>query len=243
MSSSLERRTLLQALGLVGAAGTAGTAATSGTALARPAGAAVPARVPDAVVLDTMTALAVFVMPGPDPYSRAQGTPRHEPGAVEARLPHFLTEMLDRYFPLPLGSGGSLPLSPVVAVLLNIGAVRVDPRSLAGPFLSPMARLSFAGKAKVLANIEGADADLVARLDAALPEPLRRTASGLLRYLGNALYLLCGLGGYSEWAVFDPATKRLTGRPVGWQVSGYTPSADGWDDFRGYYQGRDKAHA
>ena len=57
-------------------------------------------------------------------------------------------------------------------------------------------------------------------------------------FLANGLLVLAALGGYSEWGVFDPETRRLTGRPAGWRASGYTPSADGWDEFKGYYQGR-----
>lgn len=34
---------------------------------------------------DTLRGLVVMVCPGPDAYSRAQGTPRDEPGALEAR--------------------------------------------------------------------------------------------------------------------------------------------------------------
>jgi hypothetical protein len=40
--------------------------------------------------------------------------------------------------------------------------------------------------------------------------------------------------------VFDPATRTLSGRPVGWQLTGYVPNGvvDGWDDFQGYFQDR-----
>ncbi|MFD0688186.1 hypothetical protein ACFQZM_27085 [Actinomadura fibrosa] len=210
--------------------------------------------------LDTMKGLAVFVVPGPDPYSRAQGTPRPEPGGIEAGLPAFLVDMLDRYLPFPdlpaggladallplLGPAGAglfesdavIPLSPVVALLLNAEAVRADPRSLTGPFLTPFARLPYRGKAKVFEMIEGPDPALVEVVDAQLPEPLKRTASGLLRYLGGALLELSALGGYSEWAVFDPGTRRLRARPVGWQVTGYQYAEAGRPEFRGYYQGR-----
>lgn len=231
--------------------------------------------------LDTMTGLAVFVMPGPDAHSRRQGTPRPEPGGVEASLPAFLVDTLDRYLPAPdlpagtlagalmrgapvllrdarreaserapgttaglsalLENDATIPLSWLVALVLNVEALRVDPRSIAGPFLAPFPRLSFRSKARVFALLEGADPDLVATIDAHLPEPLKRSASGLLRYLGGALLELSALGGYSEWGVFDPATRRLTGRPVGWRVSGYMPAAEGRPEFRGYYQGRTEA--
>ncbi|MFD0855400.1 hypothetical protein ACFQ07_24375, partial [Actinomadura adrarensis] len=124
------------------------------------------------------------------------------------------------------------------ALLLNLEAVRVDPRTLAGPFLSPFCRLPYAGKARVFELLETSDPDLIALLDEHLPEPYHRSVSGLLRFLANGLLILSGLGGYSEWGVFDPENKRLRARPAGWRASGYTPSVDGWDEFKGYYQGR-----
>src|SRR5215468_10805871 len=50
---------------------------------------------------DTFNALAVFVVPGPDPYSVAQGTPTAEPGAIEAHTPEFLITMFDELLPIP----------------------------------------------------------------------------------------------------------------------------------------------
>lgn len=226
-----ERRALLGTAGLLAAA-----ASLPGTAEAAQPAAARPETTGADWTLDTMKGLAVFVMPGPDAYSRRQGTPRAEPGGIEARLPAFLVDTLDRYLRIP--GDAVVPLSSVVALLLNAGAVRVDPGSLAGPFLAPFPRLAYRRKAKVFELMEGSDADLVALLDAHLPEPFTRTASGLLRFLAGALLELSALGGYSEWGVFDPATRRLRGRPVGWAQSGYTSAAEGRPEFRGYYQDR-----
>ncbi|TDC66445.1 hypothetical protein E1200_16780 [Actinomadura sp. GC306] len=278
---SLDRRAFLEAAGLTGAfaAVPALLAPPAAADPADPPGTDAVAEALDRLSLDTMSGLAVFVMPGPDPYSRAQGTPRAEPGGVEARLPGFLVDMLNRFVPFPdqiavpllralaQGAGGlrlprpqdepdagvarldrglglllrndaTVPLAPVVALLLNLEAVRVDPGTLWGPFASPFSRLSYEGKAEVFRLLEGPDADLVALLDRHLPQPYHRSVSGLLRFLANGLLVLAALGGYSEWGVFDPETRRLTGRPAGWRASGYTPSADGWDEFKGYYQGR-----
>ncbi|MBA8948856.1 hypothetical protein ACFQU9_31425 [Actinomadura namibiensis] len=278
----LDRRALLGAAGLLAAV----------PLLPAPPAAAAPdpaadaravRRALDAVTADTMGGLAVFVAPGPDPYSRAQGTPRREPGAIEAKVPAFLVDALDRFLPFPdqiavplvralaqgagplrlpgaaggdapgaavgrvdaglrrlLDNDATIPLSGVVALLLNVQAVRVHPASVAGPFTAPFARLPYARKARVFHLLEGPDPALVGTLDRRLPEPLRGSVSGLLRFLAGTLLEVTALGAYSEWAVFDPATRRLTGRPVGWQVSGYTPSIDGWDEYRGYYQGRRK---
>jgi hypothetical protein len=55
----------------------------------------------DELSRDTLNGLAVFVVPGPDAYSQAQGTPRPEPGALEARTPDFLIQALDNFVPFP----------------------------------------------------------------------------------------------------------------------------------------------
>ncbi|WP_233359083.1 hypothetical protein [Thermomonospora amylolytica] len=272
----MERRAFLVSSGLAGAAlavpGVAGAAEPDDAGLVRQA--------LSRLAVDTFSGLAVFVMPGPDLYSRVQGTPRPEPGGIEARAPQFLVEHLNRYLPFPdrlavpimralmQGAGGlalpsprddapggvlgrvdaglrrllendaTVPLAPVVALLLNLEAVRVAPLAVAGPFLSPFARLRYARKARVFELLEGPDPTLVSLFDRHLPEPLKGSVSGLLKFLAGALLELTALGAYSEWAVFDPDTRRLRGRPVGWQVSGYTPSIDGWDEHKGYYQGR-----
>jgi hypothetical protein len=248
-----ERRTLLGAAGLLAAA--ASLPDLTAIPEARAGGGSL-----DEWTLDTMKGLAVFVMPGPDAHSRAQGTPRKEPGGIEARLPEFLVHHLNRYLPFPdlpaaalvgaLGpphgapaprSDAVIPLAPAAALILNAEAVRVDPRTLGGPFLAPFSRLSYRAKARVFELLEGPDPALVQALDAHLPEPLKRSLSGLLKYAAGALLELAALGGYSEWGVLDPATRRLRDRPVGWRVSGYTPASAGRPEFRGYYQGRRKA--
>ncbi|SEG90769.1 Tat (twin-arginine translocation) pathway signal sequence [Thermomonospora echinospora] len=276
----MDRRAFLTATGLAGAA-TAPGPLTGVARAAGPADSALVLRALTRLTADTMSGLAVFVLPGPDAYSRAQGTPRREPGAIEAGVPAFLVDALNRYLPFPdqvavplmralvqgagslslpapregdaqagtvrrvdaglrrlLENDATIPLAPVVALLLNLEAVRVDPLAVGGPFLSPFARLRYARKARVFQLLEGPDPTLVAILDRHLPEPLRGSVSGLLKFLAGALLELTALGSYSEWAVFDPQTRRLRGRPVGWRICGYTPSADGWDEHRGYYQGR-----
>src|SRR5690606_27946038 len=50
---------------------------------------------------DTLNGLTTFVVPGPDRYSRAQGTPRSEPGALEAGATDFMIEALDNFVPFP----------------------------------------------------------------------------------------------------------------------------------------------
>lgn len=235
---------------------------------------------------DTMNGLTVFACPGQDEYSAAQGTPRSEPGAMEAKTPDFMLEALDNFVPFPdellrpmtaalttgladsgiplpglellpkevgtldkalstlLHNDATLPLSLPIAGLLNLVATAVHPAAVNGPFVSPFARLSYQQKAKVFEIIEAPAADLVSTLDVQLPEPLRDSVSGLLKFVGGALLEFANFGSYTEYAVFDPATKQLTGRPVGWQVTGYQPDGpvEGWDEFIGYYQGRTEVH-
>ena len=231
---------------------------------------------------DTLNGLTTFVVPGPDAYSRSQGTPRTEPGALDAKATDFMIEALDHFVPLPqelvrpvvtglatasadlgiplppelerllpgvvstldqalgrlLRNDETLPLSLVIALLLNLAATQVSPLAINGPFLSPFARLSFADKARAFALIEGADADVVRVLDASLPEPLHESVSGLLRFVGGALLEFPAFGSYSEWAVFDRSTRTLESTPVGWGLTGYGGASDGWDELKGYYQGR-----
>ena len=238
---------------------------------------------------DTLNGFVAFSLPGQDPYSRAQGSSRGEPGGIEAGGTDFLIEDLDQFLPFPdalarpaasalitaLGdlplplSGGLLggilgpsivtlelvddavrfivenddtaPISLPVALLLNYAATLVNPASIRGAFLSPFARLSFAEKARAMELIETSHSQLVALLDARLPEPLRASVSGLLAFLGGALYEFAAFGALGESRRFNPVTRTLTGRPVGWQLTGYLPDnqpGDGWDDLLGYYQDR-----
>lgn len=133
------------------------------------------------------------------------------------------------------------PLSLPVALLLNYAATVVKPASLSGAFLSPFARLSFAEKAHALELIETAQSNLVAVIDAQVPQPLKASVSGLLKFLGGALYEFAAFGSMGESRKFDPRTRTLTGRPIGWQLSGFLPdnhTGEGWDDLIGYYQDR-----
>jgi len=241
---------------------------------------------------DTLNGFVAFNLPGQDAYSTAQGTPRHEPGGIEAGGTDFLITNLDRFLPFPdelarpaagalvtalrnlplpiapsvLGLLGGLlgpsvvtiglvddavqfivendtaaPLSLPVALLLNYVATVVNPLSLNGAFLSPFARLSFADKARALEQIETSQSQLVALLDTRVPQPLQASVSGLLKFLGGALYEFAAFGNVGETQKYDPKTRTVIGRPVGWQLTGFLPDnqpGDGWDDLLGYYQDR-----
>lgn len=291
-SRDLGRRAFLARMGVLGAAAAV-------PALAAPSAAAPPTVLSPLVDLlrpvlaelarDTLRGLVVMVCPGPDAYSRAQGTPREEPGALEARGDDFMIAALDGFVPFPdqlatplaaalatavddiglplppgllpplfppvwtldqvlqelLENDETLPLSLVVALLLNVVATQVNPLALNGPFLSPFARLTLAEKASAFELLEGPDADLVALLDAGLPEPLRSSISGLLRFLAGALLEFSAFGSYNEWGAYDASARTVTERPVGWELSGYQPDGvvDGWADFIGYYEGRTEVEA
>jgi hypothetical protein len=181
--------------------------------------------------------------------------------ALSPVLSAFATSMKDVKLPLPdellnipiatvrslddamlalLASDDAIPASIAVALLLNFLATETNPASVHGTFLSPFARLSYDEKAKAMAMLEGPDADLLALVDENMPEPLKDSVSGLLRFVGGALFEFGGFGSYHEWAKLEPKTRRLTGRPVGWALTGYQPDGpvEGWNELRGYYQGR-----
>jgi hypothetical protein len=137
----------------------------------------------------------------------------------------------------------AVPASLPVALLLNFAATQVRPTAVVGPIpSSPFANLKWAEKGQAMQRIERADPDLIALFDANAPQPLTESASGLLRFIGNVLLTLAGFAPYTEFHVFDPATRRATRRPIGWDLSTYMPGrttpADGWAEFLGYYQDR-----
>jgi hypothetical protein len=140
-------------------------------------------------------------------------------------------------------SDAAVPLSLLIALMLNFLATEVNPRSIAGPIAtSPFANLSFGDKAKAFQALEQADSNLLATLDSNAPQPIKGSLSGLLKFIGGALQEFGAYLSYVEWGVYDPKTKTVSRRPVGWDLSNYMPgrttNADGWDEFLGYFQGR-----
>ncbi|UVE93857.1 hypothetical protein [Dietzia sp. B32] len=81
----------------------------------------------EAFSLDTMRGLCVMVMPGPDEWSRQQGTPRTDPGPIEVGGGEFMKDLFDNY----LGMGDQLarPLA------LGIAQALADLGIQTGPFL------------------------------------------------------------------------------------------------------------
>lgn len=290
----LSRRAFLARAGVLGAAVAAGAIVPTVTGLPFAAGETKQAGLDPIIALlrpalqelarDTINGLTTFVVPGSDPYSKAQGVSYNGPGSIHAKTPDFLMGALDNFVPLPneyvrpvaaalatavaddkiplpgdltallplhlntvdealkklLSTNETVPLSLIIAMTLNLVATQVNPASLKGAFVSPFARLSWAEKAQAMRMIEETDSDLVEALDVNLPQPLHQSLSGVLKFVGGALIEFSAYGSFTEYAVFNKQTKTLTGKPVGWTISGYDGIAEGWDDFKGYYQGRTK---
>jgi hypothetical protein len=179
----------------------------------------------DPVTRQTIEGLMAFVVPGDDAYSRQQGVSTARPGGVGAGAAPFLERTYDEALPLPLIGNGldiSLPGSILVATLLNAQAKAVNPLAILGPFLSPFANLRFEHKVEVLRRLE---------------EETPLFEGTIVRFLLNTVPTLAGFEAYSEAPRLDPATRQLTGRPVGWDLSSYPGVSDGWDELRGYYRG------
>jgi hypothetical protein len=164
---------------------------------------------------DTLNGVAVFFVPGPDPYSLHQGESTPEPGGLETGAGEGLYQGLNFAYSFAPN------LADVVAGLLNSTALAVKPTAT-GPFTSAFSNLSFADKATVFAALEG--------------NPASAPVAGLLPIVVTFL-------AYAETAVFNPATRTISGRPIGWDLSNYSGVSNGRDEFKGYFRNVRKAHA
>jgi|OpeIllAssembly_1097287.scaffolds.fasta_scaffold312377_1 hypothetical protein len=208
-SSASRRNFIVQAL--------FGAAISSLPALLELGGAAQAAQPYD--TRQTLNGVAVFFVPGPDPYSVHQGESTPEPGGLETGAGEGLYQGLN--FANPFVPN----LADLVAGLLNSTALLVNPASIPGPtlpFASPFSNLSFAEKAKVFELLEG--------------NPASAPLAGLLP-------IVVGFLAYAETAVFDPATRTISGRPIGWDLSNYSGVSNGRDEFKGYFRNVRKANA
>lgn len=197
-----------------------------------------------------------FYVSWPDAYLHALAAAFAE-GVSEEPIPHELLEgplhvlelvgaTMDDALKVFLANDLTVPAALPLALLMNFAATQVRPSSIVGPTSSPFANLSWQEKGLAFERIEQADPELVALIDKNAPQPLQDEASGLLKFAGGTLLELGGFATYTEWAVFDRATKRATRRPLGWDLSNYMPGrttpADGWPEFRGYFEGRRETH-
>jgi hypothetical protein len=252
---ALSRRQFLGRCGVLGAAAAVGPAALARAAPPEPA-----AELMRLLARDTIRGLVVFAVPGPDAYSRAQGETSRTPGALEAKADELTMQALDEFLPLPdayvnalagafqpvhqlLRSDTTIPLSLLMALILNFEATAVNPLAVVGPFpASPFANLRVRDKARVFEQLEDGQSDVVALLDEHAPQPLKGELSGLMKYVGATLIEFATFSPYVEFGVWDPRTRTATRRPVGWDLTNYMPGrttpADGWAEHRGYYEGR-----
>jgi hypothetical protein len=164
---------------------------------------------------ETLNGIAVFFVPGPDPFSLQQGESTREPGAIETGAGEGLFQGLN--FANPFAPD----LADTVAGIFDSTALAVNP-TVTGPFQSPFANLTFAQKATVFAVLEG--------------NPAVAPLAGVLPLIVNFLT-------FAETAVFDPATRTISDRPIGWDLCNYSGVSDGRDEFRGYFRNRRKADA
>jgi hypothetical protein len=244
-ASGMDRRQFLARAGMLGAAAVLWQ--VPGLLSAR--GWADPAYAQEAdLVRDTLNGLVALIWPGDDEYSLAQGDATDRPGAIAAGTTEAFIEALDNFLPAPDGpldplhNDEAMPLSGAIANLLNVVALTVNPAASGGAFLSPFARLSLEEKAEVFRFLE----EDTGAPDADLPQPFTR-ASGNFDFVAGILPGFVAFLAFSEQQVFDASTKTLTGRPVGWDHTGYqgdrTVPVEGWDEFLGYYAGRRSADA
>jgi hypothetical protein len=169
----------------------------------------VRAATPD-LIHDTYNGLLAFIVPGPDSYSVAQGVSTVEPGGLAGGVTDILIASIDESTPY-------VPqFSAVVAGILNELALAVHP-AVVGSFFSPFACLSYPEKVAVLQIMDGTDA----------LKPL----SGVLPAI---VAFLC----FSDASAFDPATRSISGQPIGWEISNYSGVADVRDELRGYFHNR-----
>ena len=192
------------------------------------------------LVRDTLNGLVAFVVPGNDAYSKAQAAFTKRPGAIAAGTTSALIVNLDEFLPspdVPVDNDDTVPLSGAIANLLNVVALRVNPTARGATFPSPFARLEFSEKAEVFRILE----EDTGAPDGDLPQPFTR-ASGNFSFVAQILPGFVAFLAYNEQGVYDKVRRRLTKRPVGWNLSNYQPGrvtpAEGWNEFRGYYQGR-----
>jgi hypothetical protein len=179
------------------------------------------------VVVETLSALVAFILPGNDPYSEAQGTPTNEPGGVAAGTVPLFIRNLDAFVPVAIPGVGTstLPASGGVAMLLNRYALEINPVAGEGGAVSPFARLTFEEKAQVFRLFES--------------DPLWDDTE--FKFVSGILPGFVGFLAWSEGGVIDPETREPKETPVGWQLSNYEGPAEGHPEFRGYYRGHRSA--
>lgn len=177
-------------------------------------------------------------------------------GAVPTPLPTSLrvvglneAQRFDRALKLVIENGSTIPAPIIVTLLLNITATLLVPACLfrRSPYSVPFARLSYREKAVVFRDMESPNPRGLALVGRILDYNLRRRLPPLLNFLTNALLAFPSGGLYSEQSTYDPALRRVTKRPIGWDQANYLPGLseppDGHAELLGYYQDRREVEA
>lgn len=171
-------------------------------------------------------------------------SPISVPEGVAATLgenQEWLLENLDNTLSQYLEEG--VPNTVFAALLLNLAATRVAGAELDGPFLAPFSNLTWEQKAKVFESLDGERSWIKTTVQWRIPNPDYREATpGVLQSIIAFLLRIAGFGSYCEFAVFNPETRTIAQRPLGWVLSNYEPDSppvsEGTDDFLGYFQDR-----
>lgn len=171
-------------------------------------------------------------------------------GNTPARLPRELREVglgeaqrLDRALKLVIENDETIPASIVIALLLNVTATILSPAALwrRNGMNAPFAKLSYREKGRVFQDFEKPNPKIILALGGRYSGFLVSELNNLIKYLTMAMLALPADGTYSEQSEFDPQTRTLRRRPLGWDLSDYLPgradAPDGHDEFLGYYRG------
>ncbi|HST82261.1 MAG TPA: hypothetical protein VLL08_11045 [Kineosporiaceae bacterium] len=178
----------------------------------------------DDYLAQAFKALAAYVVPGSDEYSKQQRLTTQRPGGVAAGTDVMLEETYDKAIAVGIAPlfEVNLPGAAGVALLLDVFTRVRYPEQPSGPFQHPFANLGHSQKALVLADLD--------------TEQLLEDSP--IGYAFGTIITLTAFGCYGERGVYNPQTRVLRGRPVGWDLAQYDGVSDGWPELRGYWGGR-----
>lgn len=217
VSSAVSRRHFVG-----GAAAVAGVAGIASVPLLN----APAASAADSSIDQAFNALAAFVVPGNDEYSRRQGVFTGRRGGVANGGGKVVQNVLNAGLPIVIAELSiSAPGALGFSLILRYYTFQEHAGSAFGPFGHPFANLKWKQKRDVLDAID---------------------TSGVFKdtpitYSANSLATLAALGGFSEGTslvVRQGQVNTVSGTPVGHELSKYQGVSDGHPEFIGYYQDR-----
>ena len=96
-------------------------------------------------------------------------------------------------------------------------------------------------KTEAFRRLEEDSTAIAAQLDGDLSSRCARRSLACSDPLGASLPNFTAFAVYSEFHAFDHATRTAMVRPIGWDLSNFTPGRrtprDGWAEFKGYHRG------